>query len=152
MTEKISWLQYLVVAKSLLMASKGPAVDYLEARSRRQTSTEDGGEGPYLHQELVPKLLQLGKNAIFVLLLFRNIKQHYSVDFSGKQMPFYFFLTTFRVLSISLVIVSLPYTFLILYPLFVLGIVILGYLKTSKQDGFLVRGMRSMVTTGKSFK
>ena len=74
------------------------------------------------------------------------------MDTSGKQMPFYFFLTNFRVLSISLVIVSLPYTFIFLYPLFILGIVILGYLKASKEEGFLVRGMRSVVTTGKNFR
>ena len=67
-------------------------------------------------------------------------------------MPFYFFLTTFRVLSISLIIVALPYTCMVLYPLFLLGIVVLGYTKTSKEEGFLVRGLRSMVTTGKGFK
>ena len=74
------------------------------------------------------------------------------IDFSGKEMPFYFFLTTFRVLSISLIIVALPYTWIVLYPLFLLGIVVLGYTKTSKEEGFLVRGLRSMVTTGKGFK
>merc|ERR550532_1415201 len=79
---------------------------------------------------------------MFAVLLF-----HHNMDFSGKQMPFYFFLTTFRVLSISLAIVSLPYTIIFLYPLFILGIVILGYLKASKEEGFLVRGMRSLVTT-----
>ena len=73
-------------------------------------------------------------------------------DFSGKQMPFYFFLTTFRVLSISLIVVALPYTSMVFYPLFLLGIVILGYTKTSKEEGFLVRGLRSTVTTGEKFK
>ena len=67
-------------------------------------------------------------------------------------MPFYFFLTTFRVLSISCIIVSLPYTWMVLYPLFLLGIVVLGYTKTSKEEGFLVRGLRSTVTTGEKFK
>ena len=66
LTEKISWLQYLVVVKSLLMASKGPAMDYLEARSRRQTST-DGEACSYLHQGLAEKLLQLGQNVLLVL-------------------------------------------------------------------------------------
>ena len=69
LTEKISWLQYLVISKSLLMASKGPAMDYLEAHSRRQTSA-DGGTSQYLHQELAQKLPQLGENAIFAVLLF----------------------------------------------------------------------------------
>ena len=66
-------------------------------------------------------------------------------------MPLYFSLTTFRVLSLSLVIVSLPYTCIILYPLFVLGIIILGYTKAVKEEGFLVRGLRSTVTTGQYF-
>ena len=69
---------------------------------------------------------------------------------SGKQMPFYFALTTFRVLSISLIIVSLPYTFIFLYALAILGIIILGFLMVSNEEGFLARGLRSVVTTGET--
>ena len=63
-------------------------------------------------------------------------------------MPFYFALTTFRVLSLSLIIVSLPYIFIFLYALLVLGIVILGFKKVSNEEGFIARGFRSIVTTG----
>ena len=63
-------------------------------------------------------------------------------------MPFYFALTTFRVLSLSLIIVSLPYIFIFLYALLVLGIVILGFKKVSNEEGFIARGLRSIVTTG----
>ena len=60
LTDKISWLQYLVMAKSLLLASKGPAMDFLEAQSRRQAPTEEES-GHYLHQGLAKKLRQLGE-------------------------------------------------------------------------------------------
>ena len=60
LTDKISWLQYLVIAKSLFMASKGPAMEYLEAKSRRQATLDKEG-CPYLQQTLAKKLQQLGK-------------------------------------------------------------------------------------------
>ena len=60
LTDKISWLQYLVIAKSLFMASKGPAMEYLEAKSRRQAMLDKEG-CPYLQQTLAKKLQQLGK-------------------------------------------------------------------------------------------
>ena len=60
LTDKISWLQYLVIAKSLFMASKGPAMEYLEAKSRRQATLDKEG-CPYLQQTLAKKLQHLGK-------------------------------------------------------------------------------------------
>ena len=63
---KISWLQYLVIAKSLLMASKGPAVDFLETRSKRQASRETE-PNLYLHQGFATKLPQLGKGWLVYL-------------------------------------------------------------------------------------
>ena len=65
-------------------------------------------------------------------------------------MPFYTSLTVFRVLSIGFVITSFGYASLPIYGVLVLGIVIIGYMKTSKEEDFVVRGLRSAITTGKN--
>ena len=63
-------------------------------------------------------------------------------------MPFYTILTIFRVLSISLAIVTLGYVSIPLYATLLLLIIIIGYNNTSKNADFFVRGLRSAVTTG----
>ena len=69
-------------------------------------------------------------------------------SFPGEQMPFYVILTIFRVLSISLAIVTLGYVCIPLYAILLLLIIIIGYIRTSKDADFVVRGLRSAVTTG----
>ena len=63
-------------------------------------------------------------------------------------MPFYAILTIFRVLSISFAILTLGYLSIPLYAILLLLIVIIGYNNTSKNADFIVRGLRSAVTTG----
>ena len=63
-------------------------------------------------------------------------------------MPFYTILTIFRVLSISLAIVTLGYVSIPLYATLLILIIIIGYNNTSKNADFFVRGLRSAVTTG----
>ena len=63
-------------------------------------------------------------------------------------MPFYATLTIFRVLSISLAIVTLGYVSIPLYATLLILIIIIGYNNTSKNADFFVRGLRSAVTTG----
>ena len=63
-------------------------------------------------------------------------------------MPFYTILTIFRVLSISLAIVTLGYVSIPLYATLLLLIIIVGYNNTSKNADFFVRGLRFAVTTG----
>ena len=65
-------------------------------------------------------------------------------------MLFYISLTTFRMLSISFAIVTLGYIVIPLYVFLLLGIIIIGYLKTSKDADFIVRGLVSALTTGDS--
>ena len=65
-------------------------------------------------------------------------------------MLFYISLTTFRMLSISFAIVTLGYIAIPLYVFLLLGIIIIGYLKTSKDADFIVRGLVSALTTGDS--
>ena len=67
---------------------------------------------------------------------------------SAAELPFYTTLTVFRVLSISFVITSFGYASIPIYGVLVLGIVIIGYMKTSKDEDFVVRGSRSAITTG----
>jgi hypothetical protein len=67
-------------------------------------------------------------------------------------MPFYILLATFRVLSMTIVISTFKYYSIVFYALAILLIIIIGYLKTSKGKDFLTRGLRSAVTTGKTFK
>ena len=71
MTDNISWLQYLVMAKSLLLASKGPATDFLEAQSRRQPT--DGESCDYLRQDFKKKILKLGRNILFYLVQTKTV-------------------------------------------------------------------------------
>ena len=52
-----SWLQWLVVVKSFVMAAKGPAEDFLADRTRRQ---HDIGETLYHEKGLKEKMLMLG--------------------------------------------------------------------------------------------
>ena len=63
-------------------------------------------------------------------------------------MPFYTILPIFRVLSISLAIVTLGYVSIPLYATLLILIIIIGYNNTSKNADFFVRGLRSAVTTG----
>ena len=66
-------------------------------------------------------------------------------------MAFYISLTTFRVLTLAFAIVSLDaFVSVPLFGLLLLGIIIIGYKKTTKEGDFIVRGLRSLVTTGKS--
>ena len=67
---------------------------------------------------------------------------------SAAELPFYTSLTVFRVLSIGFVITSFGYASLPIYGVLVLAIVIIGYMKTSKDEDFVVRGFRSAITTG----
>ena len=65
-------------------------------------------------------------------------------------MAFYISLTTFRVLTLAFAIVSLDaFVSIPLFGLLLLGIIIIGYKKTTKEGDFIVRGLRSLVTTGK---
>ena len=48
----------------------------------------------------------------------------------------------------SLVVTTFKFYSIIFYALSILGIVIIGYSKTSKGEDFLVRGLRSVITTG----
>ena len=65
-------------------------------------------------------------------------------------MAFYISLTTFRVLTLVFAIVSLDaFVSIPLFGLLLLGIIIIGYKKTTKEGDFIVRGLRSLVTTGK---
>ena len=65
-------------------------------------------------------------------------------------MAFYISLTTFRVLTLAFAIVSLDaFVSVPLFGLLLLGIIIIGYKKTTKEGDFIVRGLRSLVTTGK---
>ena len=72
----------------------------------------------------------------------------YSI-FSAGELPFYTSLTTFRVLSISCVITSFGFASIPVYGVLILIIVIIGYMMTSKEKDFLVRGLKSAITTGK---
>ena len=67
---------------------------------------------------------------------------------SAAELPFYTSLTVFRVLTMSYAVTSLGYASLPVYGVLVLGIVIIGYMKTSKEEDFVVRGFRSAITTG----
>ena len=67
---------------------------------------------------------------------------------SAAELPFYTSLTVFRVLSIGFVITSFGYRSIPIYGVLVLAIVIIGYMKTSKDEDFVVRGFRSAITTG----
>ena len=67
---------------------------------------------------------------------------------SAKQLIFYLCLTLFRVLTISYVIVAFHYAAILIYAALFLGIIVLGYLRTSREADFIVRGLRSSVTTG----
>ena len=69
-------------------------------------------------------------------------------------MLFYISLTTFRVLTLAFAIVSLDafdkgFVSIPLFGVLLLGIIIIGYKKTTKEGEFFVRGLRSLVTTGK---
>ena len=64
-------------------------------------------------------------------------------------MQFYICMTFFRVLSLFFIVVAFGYYAIALYALLLLVVVILGYFKTSKGADFVVRGLRSTVTTGK---
>ena len=67
---------------------------------------------------------------------------------SARQLIFYLCLTLFRVLTISYVIVAFHYAAILIYAALFLGIIVLGYLRTSREADFIVRGLRSSVTTG----
>ena len=70
------------------------------------------------------------------------------VAFSVWQMPFYFTLTMFRVLSISIAIVALQWICSLVFPVLLLTIIVIGYKKTSRGKDFLTRGLISALTTG----
>ena len=70
------------------------------------------------------------------------------VAFSVWQMPFYFTLTMFRVLSISIAIVALQWRCFLVYLVLLLTIIVIGYKKTSRGKDFLTRGLISALTTG----
>ena len=64
-------------------------------------------------------------------------------------MLFYISLTTFRVLTLAFAIASLDaFVSISLFGVLILGIIIIGYWKTTKEGDFIVRGLRSLVTTG----
>ena len=63
-------------------------------------------------------------------------------------MPFYFTLTMFRVLSISIAIEALQWICFLIYPVLLLTIIVIGYRKTSRGKDFLTRGPISALTTG----
>ena len=63
-------------------------------------------------------------------------------------MPFYVFLTAFRVLSISIAVHALQWGCLLIYPVLILAIIVIGYKKTSKGEDFWARGLISALSTG----
>ena len=64
-------------------------------------------------------------------------------------MLFYISLTTFRVLTLAFAIASLDaFVSISLFGVLILGIIVIGYWKTTKEGDFIVRGLRSLVTTG----
>ena len=63
-------------------------------------------------------------------------------------MPLYLFLTIFRVLSISFVIVVLPFIWIPIYSFFALVIICVGYIWTSREEDFITRGLKSAFTSG----
>ena len=67
---------------------------------------------------------------------------------SAAELPFYTSSTTFRVLSMSCVITSFEFISIPVYGVLILMIVIIGYMMTSKEKDFLVRGLKSAITTG----
>ena len=67
-------------------------------------------------------------------------------------MAFYVCLTLFRVLTISIVIIAFGYFAIPIYGALFLGIIIIGYNFTSQEGDFIVRGLRSSVTTGSVWK
>ena len=70
--------------------------------------------------------------------------------FPAKLMPLYLFLTIFRALSISLVIVTLPVPFIWVpvYTFLLLVIICIGYHWTSQEKDFITRGLKSAFTSG----
>jgi len=119
-----SWLQWLVVFKSLIMAAKGPAEAFVADRAAKRQKNDISVSTPYHEKGFKEKLL-----------------------ISVWQMPFYIILTTFRVLSISIAVVALQWICCLIYPVLFLTIIIIGYKKTSNGKDFLTRGLISTLTT-----
>ena len=66
------------------------------------------------------------------------------------MMPWFALLTTFRVLTISLVIVALPIIWIPIYAFLVLIIICIGYWRTKRNRDFSTRGLTSVFTSGLS--
>ena len=64
------------------------------------------------------------------------------------MMPWYALLTIFRVLSISLVIIALPFIWIPIYAFLVLVIICIGFWRTKRNRDFITRGLKSAFTTG----
>ena len=84
------------------------------------------------------------------ILISYNSLQDDLFIFPAEQMLFYVSLTTFRMLSISFAIITLGYIAIPLYVFLLLGITVIGYVNTSKDGDFIVRGLISALTTGDS--
>ena len=57
-------------------------------------------------------------------------------------------MTIFRVLSISFVIVVLPFIWIPIYSFFAVVIICVGYIKTKRGKTFIMRGLKSAFTSG----
>ena len=142
----VSWLQWLVVGQSLIMAAKGPAEEFLVSRTKQRQ--KDGGETKaFCEMGVMDRIVMLGQTNY---VLHSNIFSLFVCEFcfSALQMPFYIVLTTFRVLTISIAIVTLQEKCLLIYPALIVTIIIIGYKKTSKGKDFMTRGLISPLTTG----
>ena len=139
----VSWVQYVVLAKNLFLAAKGPA----EEAAREKKTCEGVGD----ECDIVP-LCDTGRFACVSMTraTFQNrTSLSFNSMFSAKLMPWYTFLIVFRVLSISLVIVALPTIIWIpIYALLLLGIIFIGYWKTKRDWDFITRGLKSAFTSG----
>ena len=195
----LTTLQILVLVKTFIMASKGPAEEYIAAKMKRMKEDNQRiGTDPRTEMETVKnesqgftqcfclttdvesyhemgigrKLRLLGKYSVvsqysvaledplyyfpcYLDLWIRNItcilavRSCFIFSVSAAELPFYTSLTTFRVLSMSCVITSFGFISIPVYGVLILMIVIIGYMMTSKENDFLVRGLKSAITTGK---
>ena len=194
----LTTLQILVLVKTFIMASKGPAEEYIAAKMKRMKEDNQRiGTDPRTEMETVKnesqgftqcfclttdvesyhemgigrKLRLLGKYSVvsqysvaledplyyfpcYLDLWIRNItcilavRSCFIFSVSAAELPFYTSSTTFRVLSMSCVITSFEFISIPVYGVLILIIVIIGYMMTSKEKDFLVRGLKSANTTG----
>ena len=125
------------------MASKAATEEFIISKLKR-VKKKEGLTKLYHEISLKTKLSMLGES-----YLYSYSYMIFKYSFSAKQMPLYILLTTFRVLSMGLIITVFNYFSIIIYACLFLAIIIIGYLNTWKEKEFLTRGFRSSVTTGR---